>query len=308
VKLARIVLIPFLIVLLLSANSMKASQTAIWGEYENSYVYEYNKESTTYDEYGKSWGTELTEDTYHFFNITTEENYFKYRTSEVYVALEFIKCPTIDCYNQTLYSRFNYDPETETVEMGILLNITDKSLFTTDATLRHYGNFFDYSIPLDIMEIFWTNYYWLGIFGLFLPPESENFQFRKDYSNYINEYNFTTFTCNYETEFRYRGERYSGHLFDVNFTGGVYFGYLVTFENHEFSYKYSNNGVLYEFYDQGEIYSNYSGRIHLEKEYSWQIELITRGSTKLVDQSILFFLVNILIIYVVIKKRQKKIS
>ena len=295
----------FILILLVLSYSLNASQTSVWGVYEDSYVYEYRKEYTTFTESGNSRGTEVMVDTYYFSNITTGDNYFKYRTSEVYLALEFIKCPTIDCYNQTLYSRFNYDPISETVKMGIILNITDNSLFTTDATLRHYGNFFDYSIPLDIMEIFLTNYYWLGIFGLFLPPESESFQFRKEYSNYMKEHNFTTFECEYNTEFRHKGEKYLGHSFDVKFTGGVYFGYLVTFENHEFTYKFSDNGILYSFQDQGEIYSNYSGRVHLEKRQSWQIELITRGSTNLASFSISFILVNIFASFVIRKKRKK---
>ena len=265
-------------ILILSPLYASSDLNQIWGEYENFYKFSYLKEYQIYDDSEEVIDSVSYKTDYSFWNLTIEDNWLHYRCSEYMKVLAFLKCTTESCYNYSLFTRFDYDRVTETVGIGIALDLEEGLIYTTDANGKPYGNVYEIEVPLNVMEIFFNNYFWYGLFALFLPVKSPNFSFITDYSDYA-EFSYSFFECKYETFFKYRGEKFSGHYFKIIFEEGVMFDYSVVFENHEMEFKYSDKGVLHSFSDSSEIYSNISGNIKLEKTQIWQIFLEIKGET-----------------------------
>jgi hypothetical protein len=275
----------------------------IWGNYEDYYEYSYLKEFKIYDDSRKVIDVVTYRTEYKFWNLTIEDNWLHYRCSEYMKILAFLKCTTETCYNNTLFDRFNYDRETETVGIGIAFDSEESRLYTTDANGRAYGNVYDISVPLDIMQVFFNNYFWYGLFALFLPVESSVFSFITNYSDY-SEFPYSSFEFEYSTSFKYRGEKFKGHYFRITFEEGVLFDYSVVFENHEMEYKYSDNGLLYSFHDTSELYSNLSGEVKLEKTQVWQTFLESEGEKVFETNS--EFIINIILLVLMECFRRKK--
>ena len=279
---------------------------SIWGVYENYYKFSYLKEFQTYDDSKEIIDTGTFKAKYSFWNLTIEDNWLHYRCSEYMKILAFLKCDTESCYNYSLYNRFDYDRVTETVGIGIALDLEEELIYTTDANGKPYGNVYEIETPLDIMMVFFNNYFWYGLFGLFLPIESPHFSFITDYSNY-SEFPYSYFDCTFKTSFRYRGEKFDGYYFKIIFEEGFMFDYTVVHENHKMEFKYSDNGVLHSFTDSSEIYSNISGNIKLEKTQIWQIFLENKGTIVYETKNLnLFSLLSLFILQFVLIRRKKR--
>ncbi|MCG3227507.1 MAG: hypothetical protein H7645_11365, partial [Candidatus Heimdallarchaeota archaeon] len=218
--------------MVLSPFYTSSNQNHIWGDYEDFYKFSYLKEYQIYDDSKEVIDTVTYKTDYSFWNLTTEDDWLHYRCSEYMKVLAFLKCTTESCYNYTLFTRFNYDRITETVGIGIALDLEEGLIYTTDANGKPYGNVYEIAVPLDIMQVFFNNYFWYGLFALFLPVESPSFSFITDYSDYA-EFPYSFFDCKYETSFKYRGEKYNGHYFKIIFEEGELFDYSVVYENHE---------------------------------------------------------------------------
>ncbi|NPD88925.1 MAG: hypothetical protein HGN29_09375 [Asgard group archaeon] len=297
-----------LIVILISSPLCTASDLdSVWGEYESFYKFSYLKEYQIYDASEEVIDTAIYKTDYSFWNLTIEDNWLHYRCSEYMKVLAFLKCTTESCYNYTLFTRFNYDRFTETVGIGIALDLDEGLIYTTDANGKPYGNVYEIAIPLNIMQVFFNNYFWFGLFALFLPVESPSFSFITDYSDYA-EFPNSFFDCKYETDFKYRGEKINGHYFKIVFEEGEMFDYSVVFENHEMEFKYSDKGILYSFSDSSEIYSNISGNIKLEKTQIWQVFLENEGKTvyETRNNNLPFNLILFSILIAVILRKKRK--
>jgi hypothetical protein len=277
----------------------------IWGDYEDYYKFSYLKDYQIYDESEEVIDTMTHKLQYYFWNLTAEDNWLHYRCSEAMTVLSFLKCTTEDCYNYSLYNRFDYDKTTETVGIGIALDLEEGLIYTTDAFSKPYGNVYDITIPLDIIYIFFNNYFWYGLFALFLPIDSECFSFKTDYSDF-SEFPCSSFYWKYDTSFRYGGKEVNGHYFKIRFEEGIMFDYSVVFENHEMEFKYSENGILHSFVDTSEIYSNISGNVKLEKTQLWQILLESEGITTYKTSNFSIFGIFILLSLQVISRNKKR--
>ncbi len=280
-----------------------ADSSSLWGEYQDEYEYDYLKKSTIYNIFNPEDVSRLETktDTFFFYNFTTKGTDLFFRTSECRSPLEFIECWDEECYNYTIYKQFDYDPITETIKLGYRYNETTECYYILDGEEKIFANIYDYTIPFDMIKLFWSNYFWHGIFGIFLPTLAETFNFKTDYSDYAE---FTTINCDYSKSFWKNGRRYSGHQIEIQFTGGVYFGYMTVYENHDLTYCYTSNGVLHSVTDSGKLYSNSSGESILLKETQLTIDLVTFEGSYLS----IFTVIGVLIAFVliaVIKRRRR---
>ncbi len=295
-----------LVIMLVFCQFAIVSQTSVksWSEFSNFYRYSYYKETSIYDSLGNVIDTAIIDVDYFFYNLTTINDTLFFRSSESSKILAFLKCQDFICYNMCLYEKFDYEPVTDTVAFGYEYNQNENQLFIVNARSDHYANYFDYKIPFDILQVFLTNYLWFGLFGIFLPMTSVNFTLKMDYST-IEDGSFTVFDFLYDTEFKYRRNRYSGHNFKISFEGGQYFDYQAVFENHQIEYKYSEKGELYSFQDKGKLYSNFSDEVVLLKEITWNMFLEEEGSEVFKTRISLNSLFSSLLLIVLIRINKK---
>lgn len=282
-----------------------ANSSSLWGEYKDEYEYDYFRQSTVFnifDPKGES-RLEIREDTYFFYNLTSKGTDLFFRTSECLSPLEFLNCYDEECYNYTIYKQFDYDPQTETIKLGYRYNETIECFYVLDGEEKIFANIYDYTIPFDMIKLFWSNYYWHGIFGIFLPTMAGTFTFKTDYSDYDE---FTTINCDYSNSYWKNGRRYSGHQIEIQFTGGVYFGYMTVYENHDLTYCYTTNGILHTFTDTGKLYSNNSGESILLKETQLNIDLVTSEGSYISVFTFIGVLCAFVLIAIIKRKRRLK--
>ncbi len=292
----------FFLVLLIFCMFVSTARYSVhsWGEYENYYRYNYYKHQTLFGEDEKIIDRNTIDIEYIFYNLSVSQDSLFFRTKEYLKTFQFLNCPDWRCYNNCLYTRLDYDIETDTIALGLNISQTDNKLYIVDANGRLFGNYFEYNIPFDILEVFLTNYFWSGLFGMFLPVNSPNFFFKTGH-NSSNLGSFTSFSFSNKSEFKYRGEKYPGYKMTISFEGGVYFDYKVVFENHEIEYKYNKEGVLYSFQDKGSLYSNSSDEVKLLKEQTCEMFLEEEG-THIFKTSITFIPVIVFMFCYVIKR------
>lgn len=280
-----------------------ANSSSFWGEYQDEYEYDYLKQSTIFDIFDpeKESRLETKEDTYSFYNLTTNGSDLFFRTSECRSPLEFIKCYDEECYNYTIYKQFDYDPQTETIKLGFRYNETTGCYDVLDGEEKIFADIYDYTMPFDMIKLFWSNYFWHGIFGIFLPTMTETFAFKTDYSEYDE---FVSINCDYSHSYWKNGRRFSGHQIKIQFTGGVYFGYLTVYENHDLRYCYTQNGILHTFTDTGKLYSNNSGESVLIKETQLTINLVTFEGSYITIFTVIGVVIAFVIVAIIAKKRR----
>jgi hypothetical protein len=295
-----------IIVLLLFCQFASTSYKSVqsWSNYSNFYKYSYYKESTIFDNDGNQIDSEIFDVDYYFYNLTVINDTLFFRSSENQKILAFLSCEDLICYNMCLYEKFDYDPITDTVAFGFEFDQSNRQIYIVNALSKEYANYFEYDMPFDIMQVFLTNYLWFGLFGVFLPVSHANFSLKTDYS-VIEEGSYTSFNCEYSTEFRYRGTKYLGHHFKINFEGGVYFDYTVVFENHKIEYKYSDIGELLSFEDKGKVFSNYSGESKLIKKKDWNMYLEERGTEIFKANYTILPMITLLIFMVLIRIKKR---
>ncbi|MBY9002235.1 MAG: hypothetical protein KGD64_15045 [Candidatus Heimdallarchaeota archaeon] len=280
-----------------------ANSSSLWGEYQDEYEYDYLRKSTIFDIFDpeRESRLETLEDTYFFYNLTTKGADLFFRTSECLSPLEFIECVDEECFNYTIYKQFDYDPHTETIKLGFRYNETTDYYYILDGEEKIFANIYEYTIPFDMIKLFWSNYFWNGIFGIFLPTSAETFAFKIDYSEYTE---FTTINCDLSKSYWKNGRSFNGYQIEIQFTGGVYFGYLTVYENHDLTYCYTPNGILHTFTDLGKLYSNNSGENILIKETLISIDLVTFEGSYTTIFTIIGVLCAFVLTAIIVKKRR----
>lgn len=284
-------------------HSSTADSNNLWSEYQDEYEYDYHKQLTIFDVFDPERESVLVtkEDNYFFYNLTADGNDLFFRTSECMSPLEFIECLDDECLNYTIYKQFDYDSQTETIRLGFRFNETSECYYILDGEEKIFANIYDYTMPFDMIKLFWTNYYWHGIFGIFLPTSAETFTFKTDYSDYSE---FTTINCDFSKSYWKNGRRFDGYKIEIQFTGGVYFGYLTVYEDHDLTYCYTPSGILHTFTDSGKLYSNNSGESILLKETQQSINLVTYEGSYLSLLTIIGVMFAFVITAVIKKKRR----
>ncbi len=302
-KLKSTFLFCIVIYLVFSTQIEISSSSLTWSDIENSLTYDFQRVDTIYNDLGLIVEIQNITDIYRFWDFQVEYSQLTFRTNKYSKALNQLYCVTIECYNWSLYHQFAYDPGSDSIILGFEYDEITKKYFLIDGVLDPFANFFNCSIPLDIMSIYFNNYYWDGIYGIFLPVNHETFSFRTDYTDYGD--NYSTIEHEYETDFSYKDEFYVGHHIQIGFTGGRIFGQTIIFENHNLSFKYSNLGYLISFEDTGEMYSNISNIVQLEKKIDWslrlRIESETNETTFLIPVLFSIFAINLILLF----KRRK---
>jgi len=280
-----------------------ANSSILWSEYHDEYEYDYFRQSTIFNIFDSERESRLEtrEDTFFFYNLTTKGTDLFFRTSECLSPLEFIECFDEVCYNYTIYKQFDYDPQTETIKLGFRYNETTECFYVLDGEEMVFANIYDYTMPFDMIKLFWSNYFWHGIFGIFLPTMAETFTFKTDYSDY-NE--FATINCDYSKSYWKNGRIFSGHQIEIQFTGGVYFGYMTVYENHDLRYCYTSNGILDTLTDIGKLFSNNSGESTLLKETRLTIDLVTFEGSYILISTVIGVLIAFVLTVVIKKKRR----
>ena len=280
-----------------------ANSSSFWSEYQDEYEYDYLKKSIVFDIFNPEGESRLVtrEDTYFFYNLTSNGTDLLFRTSECRSPLEFIECFDEECYNHTIYNQFDYDPQTETIKLGYRYNETTQSYYILDGEEKVFANIYDYTIPFDMIKLFWSNYFWYGIFGIFLPTAAETFSFKTDYSDYTE---FTTINCDFSRSYWKNGRIFNGYQIKIQFTGGVYFGYMTVYENHDLTYCYTPKGVLHTFTDSGKLYSNNSGEVILLKETQLTIDLVTFEGSYISIFTIIGVIIAFVLTAFITKKRR----
>ena len=271
-----------------------------WDNFEDDYVYNYLRESIIYEPEGKT-RLERLEDTHFFYNLSRLGEDLYFRTSEYNSPFAFIHCISSECWNYTLYKQFKYDPITETILLGFRFNKETRRYYMLDGERKPFANLFEYGLPFDLIKVFWTNYYWYGIFGVFVPTRAERFEFKMDYGDHKN---FTWMKSSYSKTFSYQKKKYEGHKIEIQFSGGVYFDYKVVYENHKLTYCYSPQGILYSYKDEGELFSNYTGSDIKLKESEMSYELILSESSEFNILTDIFLFLGLITIVVFMKIRR----
>ncbi len=280
-----------------------ANSNSPWSDYQDEYEYDYFRQSTIYDVFDplRESRLEVSVDTFSFYNITTKGSDLFFRTSECYSPLEFIKCIDEECYNYTIYKQFDYDSQTETIKLGYRYDETTECYNVLDGEENVFADIYDYTMPFDMIKLFWSNYFWHGIFGIFLPTIAETFSFKTDYSDYAE---FITINCDYSESYWIHERRFTGHEIEIQFTGGVYFGYSTVYENHDLRYCYTQNGVLHTFTDLGKLYSNNSGENILLKETQLTMDLVTFEGSYITILTIFGVVIAFVLTAIITKKRR----
>ena len=284
-------------------NSTQAS--SVWSEINQTLAYDYQKTDTIYDDIERIVEIYTWEDTYKFWNFSIVENQITFRTNKYSKALDQLFCHSDEGYNYSLYRQFQYDPKTDSIILGFELDEVSEYYFLIDGLYEIFANYFDCYLPLDLLKIYLNNYYWDGIYGIFIPVNFESFFFKTDYSEYYE--NFTNIEFQYDDSFEYFERVYKGHFITIAFTGKELFGSTVTTEDHILRFKYSDEGVLFSFEDEGEMYSNISNNIKLEKTFSCKIDLREQSISKTRFQ-IIFPICFTLLVYLLIRRRKIRLA
>ena len=289
-------------------NITLSDSNAIWGDYENKYIYSYAKEIYFYDDSGKISAIQQHTKEYDFFNFSINDNALFFRTSDYMIVEPFLIYSTIDDLGRLLISKFDLlQINMSSIKLGYVFDEENSLYYLVDAHLKPFANFYEFSYPFDIMNLFLINQIWDYFYGIFLPTKSPFFGFRTDYSDHEN-FNCTTFKIEINHHFRYSGRKYNGYDIKIELTGGIFFGYSIVFENHKIEYKYSDMGILYYFNDEAEIYTNISNIINLEYKYNQLIKLSVAGEKvyKSDSASIFISITSYLIIVIMLKRKKRK--
>ena len=278
-----------------------------WGNFEDTYIYSNVKEICLYDDSGKIAEIQQYDKEYNLFNFSVKNNILLFRTSDYLIVEPFLNYKTEEGLYRLLLSKFDFNQINMSIKLGYVFDEENSLYYLVDAHLTPFANFYEFSYPFDMMNLFFINHVWDFFYGLFLPTKSPFFAFRTDYSNHEN-FNCTTFKIEINRHFRYSGRKYYGYDIKIEFIGGIYFGYTVVFENHKIEYKYSENGILYYFKDEAEVYSNITNIVHLESKYNQIVKLRVIGE-KIYKSDSISVLISISIFFIVdiiLNKRKRK--
>ncbi len=300
-----------IMVVIFNPNIIHSDNNAIWGDYEKSYIYSYVKEIYFYDDSGKIAAIQQHSKEYDFFNFSVNNNILFFRTSDYMIVEPFLIYSTMDDLGRLLTYKFDFKQiNMSSIRIGYVFDEENRLYYLVDVHLKPFANFFEFSYPFDLINLFLINQIWDYFYGIFLPTKSPFFGFKTDYSNHEN-FNCITFKIEIDHKFRYSGQKYNGYDIKIEFTGGTYFGYSVVFENHKIEYKYSDMGILYYFKDEAEIYTNISNTENLEYKYNQLVKLSVAGE-KMFKSDSTSILISITAFFTTVitlnKKKRKKFS
>jgi hypothetical protein len=296
-----------IMVVIFSPNITLSDSNSIWGNYEKTYIYSYVKEIYFYDDSERLTAFQQNSKEYYFSNFSVNNNVLFFRTSDYMIVEPFLIYSTQDDLFRLLGSKFDFYQTNMSIKLGYVFDEENKLYYLVDAHLKPFANFYEFSYPFDMINLFLVNQIWDYFYGFFLPTKSPFFGFRTDYSNHEG-LNYSTFKIEIENDFRYSGRKYNGYDIKIEFTEGMYFGYSVVFENHKIEYKYSDLGILYYFNDEAEVYTNISSIESLEYKYNQIIRLSVAGDKiyKSDSTSIFISIAAFFVIVIMLNKRKQK--
>ena len=302
----KIILSFLLSLFLFSSIQIYSTQASlIWNDIDEMLIYDYHKTDTIYDDIERIVEIHTWDDTYKFWNFSIDENQLTFRTNKYSKALDQLFHYSDEGYNYSLYRRFQYDPATDSIILGFEFDEALSHYYLIDGLYVIFANYFDCYLPLDLINIYLNNYYWDGIYGIIIPVDFELFVFKSDYSDYHD--NFSNIDFHYKTSFEYLGRIFDGHFVTISYTGKELFGSTVTTEVHILNFKYSDKGVLCSFEVEGEMFSNISNKIKLEKTFAWKLNL-REQSIHSTNCQIIFPVIFVLILSLSSKRRRKSLK
>lgn len=242
-------------------NSEITDEEHCWGDLRDTYTYTWEEKVNNYksEELSTDTSEELT-----IWDVEKEGNEISFRTNDWEVFLGMVHCENVSCYD--LYrAAWLYENETESFKVTYRYdNFTQELGFVDPITLELLR--INESVPVNIVELHVNLFmYWKGYGFTFLPVLHENFSFEEDYQLYEQAY--PDFNLEYKDTFRFLGKKFEGYYFKFSFTEKykVYPSVWCQEEVYRY-YSYNTQGVLYDFYNEQNYYTNETGEYELEME------------------------------------------